>query len=315
MRDVNFNNCNVQVGPVDGNVNQTLGGIKSSAKSSTAGWRNWFLKPFIVGLALSIVTGTWAMLRGCSPERSKLNMGDFASQGAQKVFIIENAFFSRMEGVEPKNQEIDINSTSQLATEELAAWAKRFHEEHKHELSFSFCKQAAEKGYPRAQFNLALMYFWGVGTEKDERLFFKWCRRAADQGLPEALCELGIAYYQSIGTSRNVKRSAQCMERAAELGNAKAQALMGYYCVFGATFGIKADFNAAIKWMTLAANQGYPIAYFQLGWMTYLGIGCSPDYKKAEEWLSKAIESGDAKVAELARDFRKTMNAACWEED
>ena len=315
MRDVNFNNCNVQVGPVDGNVNQTLGRSNNSAKSSTAGWRNWFLKPFFVGLALSIVTGTWAMLRGCSFERSKPKAVNFLDQGSQNVFIIENAFFSRMEGVVPKNREIDINSTSQLATDELAAWAKKFHEEHKHELSFSFCKQAAEKGYPHAQFNLALMYFWGVGTEKDERSFFKWCRRAADQGLPEALCELGIAYYQAIGTSRNIKRSAECMERAAGLGNAKAQALMGYYCVFGAAFGIKADFNAAIKWMTLSADQRYPMAYFQLGWMTYLGVGCSPDYKKAEEWLNKAIESGDAKVAELAKEFRKTMNAACRGED
>ena len=315
MRDVNFNNCNVQVGPVDGNVNQTLGRSNNSAKSSTAGWRNWFLKPFFVGLALSIVTGTWAMLRGCSFERSKPKVVNFLDQGSQNVFIIENAFFSRMEGVVPKNREIDINSTSQLATDELAAWAKKFHEEHKHELSFSFCKQAAEKGYPHAQFNLALMYFWGVGTEKDERSFFKWCRRAADQGLPEALCELGIAYYQAIGTSRNIKRSAECMERAAGLGNAKAQALMGYYCVFGAAFGIKADFNAAIKWMTLSADQRYPMAYFQLGWMTYLGVGCSPDYKKAEEWLNKAIESGDAKVAELAKEFRKTMNAACRGED
>lgn len=309
MRDVNFNNCNVQVGPVNGNVNQTH--VGKSINRPTSGWRNWFLKPFSVGLALSIVTGAWAMLRGCFSERSKPKTENFAGQGAQNVFIIENAFFSRMESVVPKNREIDINSTSQLAKEELLAWAKRFHEEHKHELSFSLCKQAAEKGYPRAQFNLALMYFWGVGTAKNERSFFKWCRRAAEQELAEALCELGIAYYQAIGTSRNITRSAQCMERAAELGNAKAQALMGYYCVFGAPFGIKADFSAAIKWMTLAADQKYPIAYFQLGWMTYLGFGCAPDYKKAEKWLDKAIESGDSKVVEIARDFRKTMNAAC----
>lgn len=300
-RTTNIVNYGTMIGDVNGHDNVVNSG------QSKGSWRI----PIIVAVIGAVATIIAAYIQGCFSRVEKVDVSGLVSQGVKNMFVIERAYISNVGDEKILKHSFDEAEASKLAKEDLTVWKKKFYDEHKHELNFSLYKKAAEKGDARAQFNLALMYFEGIGTEKNNKLFFSWCRRAADQDLPDALCQLGIAYYNAIGTARNIKRSAQCMERAALLGNARAQVLMGYYCVFGPAFGVKTDFEAAVKWMTLAAEQKYPMAYFQLGWMTYLGLGCSPDYKKAEEWLNKAINSDDAKVAELAREFRKTMNAAC----
>ena len=54
--------------------------------------------------------------------------------------------------------------------------------------------EAAEKGSPRAQFKLGLMYQEGDGVSQSYEMAAKWHKQAAKQGLPEAQDRLGFLY-------------------------------------------------------------------------------------------------------------------------
>jgi hypothetical protein len=47
-------------------------------------------------------------------------------------------------------------------------------------------KISAENGYAVAQYNLGLMYQFGLGVKKNQKEAKKWFQKSADQGLPEA---------------------------------------------------------------------------------------------------------------------------------
>jgi len=84
------------------------------------------------------------------------------------------------------------------------------------------------------------------------------------------------------------------------LGNAGAQATLGVFYEQG-IHGLTKSSKRAIEYYTLAANQGYPEAQFNLGAMYVNGddIETSADnygscnYSKAREWLTKAAAQGD----------------------
>ena len=52
--------------------------------------------------------------------------------------------------------------------------------------AFHWFETAAEKGYARAQFNLAVMYEKGIGVATDKSKALMWYRKAAAQGNQEA---------------------------------------------------------------------------------------------------------------------------------
>ena len=54
------------------------------------------------------------------------------------------------------------------------------------------------------------------------------------------------------------------------------------------------DFAAAVKWFTLAAEQGDADAQFNLGMVYWDGEGVSQDIKAAMKWFTLAAEQGDA---------------------
>ena len=54
------------------------------------------------------------------------------------------------------------------------------------------------------------------------------------------------------------------------------------------------DFAAAVKWFTLAAEQGDADAQFNLGLVYWDGEGVSQDIKAAMKWFTLAAEQGDA---------------------
>jgi hypothetical protein len=47
-----------------------------------------------------------------------------------------------------------------------------------------------------------------------------------------------------------------------------------------------------VEYYTLAAEQGVPVAMFNLGECCYLGQGVEKDLDKAAEWYRKALEAG-----------------------
>jgi TPR repeat protein len=61
---------------------------------------------------------------------------------------------------------------------------------------------------------------------------------------------------------------------------------------FGLGLGVPQDYETAVKWMTLAAEQGSVMAQNEVGMMYYNGRGVPQDYKTAVKWYTLAAEQG-----------------------
>jgi len=69
--------------------------------------------------------------------------------------------------------------------------------------SSRYCEIAAKAGYPEAQGQLGLNYWYGAGVEKDVDLAFKWVSMCAFQGESRGLYLLGLMYDQGIGCEQD----------------------------------------------------------------------------------------------------------------
>lgn len=231
-----------------------------------------------------------------------VNSDSIGSAIADRLMLIQMPYLnSSTNFTVVDGRHFDRTKIDTYTQEEIDAWSKKFFDDHRYDLAFSVCKSAAERGDAVGQYNLANMYYSGKGVVRDDRQFFLWSRKAADQGLPEAQYNLGIAYFRAIGTERNINRARQCIIASAENGYANAQSLLGFLYVFGAGFGLKQDYDLAYKYMEKAAEQKFPLAYCQLGWMHIFGLGCDKDFVRAKELFQKADGVGDGTVREISR--------------
>ena len=79
---------------------------------------------------------------------------------------------------------------------------------------------------------------------------------------------------------------------AAEQGHAKAQCNLGGMYANGR--GVPKDYREAVKWYRMAAEQGDAVAQYNLGVAYDNGQGVPQDYAEAVKWYRKAADQGDA---------------------
>ncbi len=108
----------------------------------------------------------------------------------------------------------------------------------------------AEKGHPRAQFNLGWHFKHGVGTPKDPIEAAKWWRKAAEQNYPAAQYSLGFDCYDQVGQNE----AYQWIDRAANNGHQQAQVYLGWMYFCGG-LGLKRDLISTYKWLTLGTKN------------------------------------------------------------
>src|ERR1700722_9272093 len=118
------------------------------------------------------------------------------------------------------------------------------------------------------------------------------------------------------------------LKKSAELGHAKAQ------CCLGNLFNkdnpyrlVDPDDNLAFKWYLESANQDYPEAQYQIGFMYTIGRGTLPNRKESFGWMLKAATkyhipamqyvvwaytkgSGGQKNIERANDWKSLIEKA-----
>lgn len=82
--------------------------------------------------------------------------------------------------------------------------------------------ELANKGDAKAQYELAIRFRDGLGTEKDNEKTFEWLEKASAQGHSDALYELGLIYKNE----RNLKKAQELFKQAAEQGHAKAKRIL-----------------------------------------------------------------------------------------
>jgi TPR repeat protein len=152
----------------------------------------------------------------------------------------------------------------------------------------------AEQGDPKAQFDLAFMYYQNGGVAQDYAQAFRWCRKSAEQGYAKAQSALASMYYQGKGVARDYTEAVLWYRKAAEQGDAKAQ--FGLAISYAQGQGVPQDDAEAVRWYSKAAEQGYAMAQYGLGNRYRKGEGVPQDYAEAVHWYRKAADQGDVKA-------------------
>ena len=124
---------------------------------------------------------------------------------------------------------------------------------------------AAEQDYSEAQRSLAEIYkadYKEYGREDDRKKTIFWLTKAAEKGDLGSQFYLAVAYAHGEGNEEGYpenKKSIQWFASCAEQGFDVAQWTLGSAYHHG-NMGLPIDWAMAIKWYTLAANQGHNLA-------------------------------------------------------
>lgn len=126
--------------------------------------------------------------------------------------------------------------------------------------SFKLLEQLAFAKFAPAQYKLAELYLTGCFVRKNDRLAYKYFSLAAEQGYMAARLALVQMQLDTDGLFYDESRAfGDCVKLAMKAdADAEAQFLMAQLFFFGR--GTRRDFDAALFWCTVAANNGLEAA-------------------------------------------------------
>ncbi|MDO5768847.1 MAG: tetratricopeptide repeat protein [Psychrobacter sp.] len=179
---------------------------------------------------------------------------------------------------QPSSQ--SINQSQPLLTDNVKVTSEKPTSE------FSRVKAKAEAGDKEAQYDLADMYFRGVGVEKNYQTAVKWFLVSAQQNYEYAQEMMAMVYYSGYGVPQDYGKAKQWLDLLISKNNPKAQNLLATMYTYGQ--GVEQDNHKALTLFRQAANQGYKEAQFNLGLAYEKGRGVEQDYEQAFHWYYEA---------------------------
>jgi TPR repeat protein len=196
-----------------------------------------------------------------------------------------------------------------LATPSWASFdeGKAAYDRHEYVASLKIFMPLAEKGNPKAQAIIGVMYFKGQGVPRNDTQAAVWSRKAAMQGDAKGQNFLGFLYYYGHGLKKDRVMAVYWYEKAADQGNSDAQYALG--TVYEKGWGTPLNYTKSARWYSKAAEQGNVLAQVSLGAMYKEGRGVSRDYVEAYKWFTIANFSGFT-LGKMHRErLAKKMNA------
>lgn len=165
--------------------------------------------------------------------------------------------------------------------------------------SFAGVKSLAENGDIIAQMELAGMYAYGHGCEKNDAECLRWLESSAKGSYWAAMARLGKRYENE----GNYAEAFKWYEKAANLNFKYAQLWIGVLLDFKGD--LPKDYEKANEWYRKAADQNTAYAFYYLGCNYCSGKGCEVDYTKAAKLFEKGANLGNAYAAnELGKLYR-----------
>ena len=159
-----------------------------------------------------------------------------------------------------------------------------------YEKAFNILLKVAQKGNMNAQSNLALFYMYGIpsiGISPSYEKAAYWLELAADQGEVEAMYNLSNLLLKNSGAQHNTARGLELLEEAASTGYPPAQIGLGLEYFSG--YNTSKDFKKASEWMSKALNRGYlSTAVFLAYIFEEGGYGIKQNYKTACDYYKQA---------------------------
>ncbi len=115
-------------------------------------------------------------------------------------------------------------------------------------------------------------------------------------------------YARGLAAPQDYAEATKWYRAAAEQGYPVAQFNLGQRYAKGQ--GVRQDNVEAVKWFRKAAKQGDAPAQFTLGFAYMAGEGVPKDYVQAYMWLKLAVAGGFEKATEICDDLNRWMTPA-----
>ncbi|NWW72803.1 LR2BP protein, partial [Climacteris rufus] len=152
----------------------------------------------------------------------------------------------------------------------------------------------------QAMYQLGVMYYDGLGTEKDPERGVEYMNKILNSDSPKArhlkfaaAYNLGRAYYEGCGVKHSTKEAERLWLTAADHGNpkasVKAQSTLGMLY----SMPVLKDLKKAFFWHSVACDNGNLESQGALGIMYLCGQGIHRNTEAALECLRKAAEFGN----------------------
>ncbi|KAL3312949.1 Protein sel-1 1 [Cichlidogyrus casuarinus] len=189
------------------------------------------------------------------------------------------------------------NSSAQIGLGQLY-YQGRHGVEQNHDKAFEYFEKAAKQAkadpgnVAMAQAYLGEMLMAGTETRKpDPEKALEYLNLAIKTKNPIALTVLGLAHLHGRGNlNKDPIKALQFFVQAADQGYADAQLQLGI--MFLGNLGSQTDFRLALKYLTLASQQGNLLALFHLGMMHAKGMGVLRSCPTAAEFFKNVAERG-----------------------
>jgi uncharacterized protein len=170
----------------------------------------------------------------------------------------------------PASAQIDYETDPAYQAARADAIAGRY------DAAFPIIKAAAEDGFAKAQYNLAMLYRDGRGTLPSQGLYRKWMEASAAQEFSLALFTLGLDYDVGRGVAKDLPRALAYYERAANAGDTMAAYNAGQINLMGEGT-IPANPLKAIRFLEMSAAANEDKALMTLGYMYEAGFKAKQD--------------------------------------
>lgn len=175
------------------------------------------------------------------------------------------------------------------------------------EQDFMGTRQAAERGDPVAQYQLAGFYMTGYGVDQNMDVAYQWTLKAAENGHTDAQFEVAMILIDSVHTDDQQKARrwfeacAMAYHKRSNAGDTEAQRRLSWMYETGN--GVMQNTEQAELWAVEAFRREYEAGktldtedLYNLGVAYFQGDVIEKDFVKAGEIFTKTAEAGLAQA-------------------
>jgi len=168
-------------------------------------------------------------------------------------------------------------------------------------------RDAAARGAPAAQVEIASRYAKGTGVSRNLKNAAEWYTRAATQGFAPGQYRLAALYERGQGVKKDIGMARTWYRRAAELGNIRA--MHNLAVLYTRSDGRGVDYASAKNWFLEAARHGLADSQFNLGILYESGLGVKKNTAEAYKWFTLAARQGDKEANKRGRALRPKLRS------
>ncbi len=203
------------------------------------------------------------------------------------------------------------------------------------ELAFSYFSKASAYDYPDALYYSACCYFKGFGVSKSDykglcciaraakfnhvranrflaeyyenhreydKMMHRYHKLAEELVDGQSHCRLGCIYYQGKYCEKNYEMARFHLERGLEIDYIDSEGLAYLGVIYFMGYAGERDIDTAYRYLSLASENGNPVAHYYLAQMYIYGVCVEKDLAKAKALAEQAIgyvDGAQALVDEL----------------